>query len=81
VEALVHISELSVDHIANPSDVVEVGKAYKFKVVSVDIENHKLALSLKEVSQKAKKAPKVEEAPAVEEKKEAKKPAKKAKPE
>lgn len=47
VEALVHISELSEDHIANPSEVVEVGKKYKFKVLSVDIENHKLALSLK----------------------------------
>jgi small subunit ribosomal protein S1 len=83
VEALVHISELSVDHIANPSDVVEVGKSYKFKVVSVDIENHKLALSLKEVSQKAKKAIKAEEpkeAKAETETK-AKKTVKKAKPE
>jgi len=47
VEALVHISELSEEHIANPSEVVEVGKKYNFKVVSVDIDNHKLALSLK----------------------------------
>lgn len=47
VEALVHISELSEEHIANPSEVVEVGKKYTFKVVSVDIDNHKLALSLK----------------------------------
>lgn len=49
VEALVHISELSEDHIANPSEVVEVGKNYKFKVISVDVANHKLALSLKAV--------------------------------
>lgn len=56
VEALVHISELSKEHIANPSDVVEVGKSYKFKVVSVDIENHKLALSLKDVAQAKTKA-------------------------
>lgn len=55
VEALVHISELSEDHIANPSEVVEVGKKYTFKVISVDIDNHKLALSLKELK-KAKKA-------------------------
>jgi small subunit ribosomal protein S1 len=79
VEALVHISELSVDHIANPSDVVEVGKSYKFKVVSVDIENHKLALSLKEVSQAKSKA-KAEAKPAKAEKAEKpeEKPAKKA---
>jgi small subunit ribosomal protein S1 len=54
VEALVHISELSEDHIANPSEVVEIGKKYTFKVISVDIENHKLALSLKEVAKAAK---------------------------
>lgn len=62
VEALVHISELSEEHIANPSEVVEVGKKYKFRVVSVDIDNHKLALSLKKAEKKApaKKAEKVE---------------------
>lgn len=58
VEALVHISELSEEHIANPSEVVEVGKSYKFKVVSVDIENHKLSLSLKGMAQKKADAPK-----------------------
>ncbi|MBW6431811.1 S1 RNA-binding domain-containing protein, partial [Patescibacteria group bacterium] len=58
VEALVHISELSEDHIANPSEVVEVGKTYRFKVVSVDIENHKLSLSLKGMAQKKADAPK-----------------------
>lgn len=55
VEALVHISELSDDHIANPSEVVEVGKSYKFKVVSVDVNSHKLALSLKAVASKSEK--------------------------
>lgn len=55
VEALVHISELSEDHIANPSEVVEVGKSYIFKVVSVDIANHKLALSLKNLKKKSEK--------------------------
>lgn len=62
VEALVHISELSEEHIANPSEVVEVGKKYKFKVLSVDIENHKLALSLKgaknQAASKVKTTPK-----------------------
>lgn len=55
VEALVHISELSEDHIANPSEVVEIGKKYSFKVISVDINNHKLALSLKEADKTTKK--------------------------
>ncbi len=55
VEALVHISELSEEHIANPSEIVKVGEKYNFKVISVDIENHKLALSLKEVAKKKAK--------------------------
>lgn len=55
VEALVHISELSEDHIANPSEVVEVAGKYTFKVISVDIDNHKLALSLKEMGKKTSK--------------------------
>lgn len=53
VEALVHISELSEDHIANPSEVVAIGTSYNFKVISIDAENHKLALSLKSASKKA----------------------------
>lgn len=60
VEALVHISELSEEHIANPSEVVEVGKKYTFKVISVDIDNHKLALSLKEMGKKKAAAKKPE---------------------
>lgn len=55
VEALVHISELSEEHIANPSEIVKIGEKYNFKVISVDIENHKLALSLKEVAKKKAK--------------------------
>lgn len=52
VEALVHISELSEEHIANPSEVVTVGEKYHFKVISVDIDNHKLALSLKDMGKR-----------------------------
>ncbi|RJO60843.1 S1 RNA-binding domain-containing protein [candidate division WS5 bacterium] len=55
IEALVHISELSDKHIASPDEVVEEGKKYDFRVISMDIDNHKLALSLKE-SKPAEKA-------------------------
>lgn len=48
IEALVHISELSEKHIASPDEVVAEGKKYDFKVISLDIDNHKLALSMKE---------------------------------
>jgi len=58
IEALVHISELSDKHIASPDEIVTEGKKYDFKVISLDIDNHKLALSLKE----SKAAPKKETA-------------------
>ncbi len=48
IEALVHISELSEKHIASPDEIVEGGKKYEFKIISMDIDNHKLALSLKD---------------------------------
>lgn len=76
VEALVHISELSEEHIANPSEVVEVGKKYKFKVISVDVDSHKLALSLKGIKAKPAKKAGVKKEDSPEEKKAAKKEAK-----
>jgi len=47
IEALVHISELAEGHIKDPSDVVEMAKRYKFTILSIEKENHKIALSLK----------------------------------
>ncbi len=55
IEALVHISELSEKHIASPDEVVQEGKGYDFKIISLDNENHKLALSLKNVKAASKK--------------------------
>jgi len=63
IEALVHISELSENHVANPSEVVEVAKRYKFVILSIDKGTHKIALSLKKAGQTikpAEKAPKAE---------------------
>ncbi|HNQ77713.1 MAG TPA: 30S ribosomal protein S1 [Acidobacteriota bacterium] len=48
VEGLVHISELSEDHIEDPSQVVEVGKAYSFKLIRMDRDEKRIGLSLKE---------------------------------
>lgn len=84
IEALVHISELSETHVANPSEIVEVAKRYKFVILSIDKATHKIALSLKKAnpSKKTEKAEVTEvvETPAVEEpvKKAVKKPAVKA---
>lgn len=48
VEGLVHITEITDDNIAKSSDILEVGQNVKVKVLSVDNENKKIALSIKD---------------------------------
>ncbi|TAK89288.1 S1 RNA-binding domain-containing protein [Patescibacteria group bacterium] len=47
VEALVHISELSTEHVEDPTKLVKVGEKKKFRIIAIDPEAHKLSLSLK----------------------------------
>ena len=44
-----HISEITDENIAKPSEVLKVDQEVKVKVLSVDCENKKLALSIKAV--------------------------------
>ena len=46
-DGLVHISELSDKYVKNPRDIVSVGDIVKVKVLSVDLEKQKVALSMK----------------------------------
>ncbi|KKQ18058.1 MAG: RNA binding S1 domain protein [Berkelbacteria bacterium GW2011_GWA1_36_9] len=55
IDGLVHISELG-DKVTDPKSVVEEGKSYKFKIMSIEPELHKLSLSLKAVTEKEKPA-------------------------
>ncbi|WP_223703480.1 30S ribosomal protein S1 [Sutcliffiella deserti] len=48
VDGLVHISQLSYEHIVNPSEVVEEGQKVNVKVLSVDRDNERISLSIKE---------------------------------
>jgi len=47
IDGTVPIQELSTRKIKHPSDVVSIGDRMKFKIISIDIENLKLILSLK----------------------------------
>ncbi len=58
-----HISELSEDHIEDPSQVVEVGKAYSFKLIRMDRDEKRIGLSLKE-SRPVEEEPKSSDKPA-----------------
>lgn len=48
VDGLVHISQLSHEHVEKPSDVVEEGQKVQVKVLSVDRDNERISLSIKE---------------------------------
>ena len=63
MDGLVHISQLSYQHIDKPSDVVSEGQKVQVKVLGVDLENERISLSIKETlpgpwSGLAEKAPK-----------------------
>lgn len=64
IDGLVHISELSADHVIDPGQVVELGKEYEFKIISIEPESHRLGLSLKSPDNKEKKEETEEKKPA-----------------
>jgi small subunit ribosomal protein S1 len=48
VEALVHVSEMSNDEAVDPEKLFQLNETKQFKVLDVDTDNRKIALSLKE---------------------------------
>jgi small subunit ribosomal protein S1 len=49
LEGLIHISELSMDRVGHPSEVVSVGQTLTLRVISLDMERHRIGLSLEKV--------------------------------
>lgn len=63
IDGLVHISQLSYEHVEKPSEVVEEGQKVQVKVLNVDRDNERISLSIKETlpgpwTSVAEKAPK-----------------------
>lgn len=48
-DGLVHVSEITYDHIDNPSEVLNVGDEVKVKVISIDRERHRIGLSIRQL--------------------------------
>lgn len=48
VDGLVHISQLSHEHVEKPSDVIQEGQEVKVKVLSVDRDSERISLSIKD---------------------------------
>ncbi|MDE3112992.1 MAG: S1 RNA-binding domain-containing protein [Chloroflexota bacterium] len=48
LEGLVHVSELSTEHVADPADVVHLGDHVKVRVVGIEPERRRLSLSIRQ---------------------------------
>jgi small subunit ribosomal protein S1 len=57
IEGLVHISELSDQHVESPEQVVQVGEQVRVKVVDVDVSRRRISLSTKRVAEEAEVLP------------------------
>jgi small subunit ribosomal protein S1 len=61
VEALVHVSEMSDDEAVDPEKLFQLNEKKQFKVLDIDTESRKIALSLKEAKAAKPKAAKAKD--------------------
>ena len=55
VDGLLHVSQISNEHVKKPSDVLNINDEVKVKVIDIDGENKKISLSIKEIENDKKK--------------------------
>ena len=56
VDALLHVSQISKEHVDKPSDVLSVGQEVEAKVVDFSAEDKKISLSIKALEKDAENA-------------------------
>jgi small subunit ribosomal protein S1 len=66
IEGLVHISELSHEHIDTPESVLSVGDEVQVKVVDVDVSRRRVSLSMRQVTPAPAKTTEIEVEPEAE---------------
>ena len=66
IEGLVHISELSHEHVDTPESVLSVGDEVQVKVVDVDVSRRRVSLSMRQVTPPPAKATEIEVEPEAE---------------
>ncbi|GAB6169291.1 30S ribosomal protein S1 [Clostridium carnis] len=54
VEGLVHLSEISEEHIAKPSEVLTIDQNVKVKVLDINKQDKKISLTIKDAQEKSK---------------------------
>lgn len=55
IDALLHVSQISIEHVEKPSDVLKVGQEVTAKVVDFNEETKKISLSIKALEIEKKK--------------------------
>lgn len=56
IQGLAHLGELSHDEVKDANEVVKEGQEYEFKVISIEPSEHRLGLSIKQLTEAPKKA-------------------------
>ncbi len=54
LEALIHVSEISQERINDPADVLSLGENIKAKIISIEPDEHKIGLSIKDTGEERK---------------------------
>lgn len=57
IDALLHVSQIALEHVEKPSDVLKVGQEIEAKVVDFNLEAKKISLSIKALLTPAKEEP------------------------
>ena len=65
IEGLVHISEISHEHVDAPESVLSVGQEVKVKVIDVDVSRRRVSLSMRQVTSAPPKPKEIEVEPEV----------------
>ncbi len=56
IDALLHVSQIAIEHVEKPSDVLEVGQEISAKIVDFNEESKKISLSIKALQMDEKKS-------------------------
>jgi (E)-4-hydroxy-3-methyl-but-2-enyl pyrophosphate reductase len=64
IDGLIHISQIADHRIDKPQDVLKMGDVVKVKITDVDLERHRVSLSIRAVLEDEQAAAAAEEAPA-----------------
>ena len=61
-DGLIHVSQIALERVANPADVLEVGQTVRVKIIKIDDEQQRVSLSIRAILEE--EAENAEEAPA-----------------